>query len=563
MYQTEQPNPEVNPSAMLTNFSDFTDTALAYLAQSQNWHMTASDLSVCREFFRSIRRDPTIDELNMLDTVVTAAHQDPECFLLAEMITKDETVAETFSDLMTRRSQQQISDPAPLSLADIAVLMENWLELHHRTDAPKTEVALRFSRYRDLLLLSDGYRRTAASGKSEDDVAIGVPDVPRENEAKANDYMYVLFADEPESFSRISALLQEGIGRKLIHSITPTMDKTLLGTILSMNCGATLYSEYFSAGISPFSALSTRVQGTIVTIAPTHSDDLQLLSEECGIRYAFLGTVAKTPKELIIQDQNAFLIYPLTFFRSLQSHYLCQIEMNAVDAGSFDVSLSRLGSCTLSKVRHAVAKVKATGDAPFLAGLFGVIHALSHCIAAGASVTDTRLALSLALTTRSATSLGESLSLLLGVYRAQAEFALHGNMPYLFATSETHPSVGAVTLAPIADNAPSTIAVGGDTKIFYLEPLYHKNGLPDFDDLKKMYAYVEALIKDDKILAIRPTGNDLLSDLNKMCANITVEFLADLEMTPRFGGFLVETNEDIEGILVAKSENPDKSNADT
>ena len=131
MYQTEQPNPEVNPSAMLTNFSDFTDTALAYLAQSQNWHMTASDLSVCREFFRSIRRDPTIDELNMLDTVVTAAHQDPECFLLAEMITKDETVAETFSDLMTRRSQQQISDPAPLSLADIAVLMENWLELHH------------------------------------------------------------------------------------------------------------------------------------------------------------------------------------------------------------------------------------------------------------------------------------------------------------------------------------------------------------------------------------------------------------------------------------------------
>ena len=78
-----------------------------------------------------------------------------------------------------------------------------------------------------------------------------------------------------------------------------------------------------------------------------------------------------------------------------------------------------------------------------------------------------------------------------------------------------------------------------------------------------MYGYIGALIADGKVLSIRPTGESLLADLEEMSRDVVVEYIPHTPVTSHIGGFLVETASDIQGIPIAKTENPDKSEADS
>ncbi len=89
---------------------------------------------------------------------------------------------------------------------------------------------------------------------------------------------------------------------------------------------------------------------------------------------------------------------------------------------------------------------------------------------------------------------------------------------------------------------------------FYLEPLYTADGLPDFDDLKKMLSYLEKLNRDGHILSMLPTGTDLLAALGRMSGEAVVEYLRRDHIPSRIGGLLVETDIHIQGTLIAKTE---------
>ena len=220
-----------------------------------------------------------------------------------------------------------------------------------------------------------------------------------------------------------------------------------------------------------------------------------------------------------------------------------------------DISLSRIGTCTLSGQKHAVVKVDASGENTYAASINGLIYALSHCLAAGISPKDVGLSchLTLPMAPPSPKKLGCALGAILGLYRVQMEFELRGNAPVLRNTSNEDALSAIAMIAPLSKKTLPPTVVGGGSMIYYLEPLYDENGLPVFEDLKKMYGYIEKLYTNSLILSIRPTSKDLLADLDAMSRDVTVDYVREDSVTSHFGGFLIETTARIQGTLVAQT----------
>lgn len=555
-------NDPILQSVSLVNFPFLAKDALAALAKEARLSMGVFGLQLCQEYYRSQKRDPRHEELQLLDTVVTDGYRHAGSILISQFNTESTTIAETFADLLKRRGAAARASQKPLSLAALSGLMEDWLADRANRSKPETDIGIRFSPYRDLLLAADGYSRTASSGNRDDDISIGVRARAHEGERKIKegDYVYGLFAPQEGASHYLQALanfLSVPAVTQNAKTVTIAEEQALLPLLTELNCGLTLNTEKLTEGDTPIlTALSCPVKGAILVASPERSADLLLEAQDADLRIFLLGKV--TSEETVsIPEKNSSLRFSLSFLRSLTLTRLYSASVSAPTEGSFHMSLSRIGTCTIGGKRNAVIKVDADGSSPFRASLMSVIYALSYCVATGADVSTAKLASHLSLPRN---HVGDALGTVLGLYRAQAEFELFGNRPVLTMTQDETAAISAVTVAPLPDETPASTVVGDSSSIYYLEPLYTDDGIPDFADLKKMYGYVCALIKDGKVLSIRPTGEDLLSDLSDMSGDKTVEYLAESPVPSHFGGFLVETNEKIQGILVGKTE---KSEADS
>lgn len=574
MNQTESATSARTEDLSLADFAVFSTEELAVLARKLRLKMGRFGLRVCQDYYRAKKRIPRIEELLLLDSIVQETYERPDTLLLSEMITECDVIADTFADLMTRRSALQRPDKKPPSFAYLAQLMESWLTANDEEDSSSPEIGVRFSAYRDLLLAADGYQRTASSGTEETDVSIGVRSRQTATDKQAlteGDYIYGILTQKESdgAFLRtLAGFLSSAPLATNAKTVTVVQNQKLLPLLIDMDCGITIYPEKIP-GIERdlLSALTLPFAGAIFAASPEKSADLLLEAQENGLPIFLLAKVSSKGTVCIITDESP-LHYPLEFLQSLTFSRLCSATVAAPSEGSIDVSLSRIGTCTLNGKRNAVVKIDASGTSPFRMGLLGVLYSLSHCIAAGADIRTVKLATQLSL---SPDHVGESLGAILGLYRAQAEFALRGNPPFVTVGKETHPTLSAVTLAPLPDYAIASTAVGNGTNIFYLEPLYTPDGIPDFDDLKRMYDYIGALMADNKVLSIRPTGENLLADLEEMSKDVVVEYVPASPIDSHIGGFLVEVASEIQGVLIAKTEAPhadelensDKSQADS
>lgn len=549
----------------LVNFPFFSEHDLSRLARELSLSMGSLGLRFCQSYYRTQKRDPRIEELRLLDSIVQDGYTSPDTLLLSEMTTESDAIADTFADLMTRRSAAQRADKKPLSLATLAGLMEAWLTLHDPKDASPADVGIRFSPYRDLLLAADGYQHTASSGNEDTDISIGVrPHAFAENRhaPTAGDYVFAFLSPEDANepfFRTLSEFLSSPTTAEVVKRISIAKKQALLPLLADMEAGMTVYPERVFKDTDPVSALVQPVTGALLIASPSRSADLLLEAQDCDLRVCLLAKIGSADT-LHVTANGASMQFPLSFLRSLTFSRLCTATVEAPRDGQADVSLARIGTCTLNGKRNAVVKVDAHGTASFRAALLGTVYSLSHCVAAGADVTKTKLAAALTLSPR---RVGEALGTILGLYRAQAEFALRGNSPCLTMDKTAETAFSAVTVAPLPAVTPSATAQGKGTKIFYLDPLYTADGIPDFADLKKLYGYVGALIADGKVLSVRPTGEDLLADLEEMSRDVVVEYVPNTPISSHIGGFLVETQDDIEGILIAKTENPDKCEVDS
>lgn len=549
----------------LANFPFLAEGALSALSRRLQLSMKEFGLHLCQIYYRAQGRDPSFEELFLLDSIVQRRCESPDALLLSEFTTESDEIAETFADMLKRRTAAQRKKSRPLSFDTVASLMETWLNVHDPKKKAEPEIRIAFSPYRDILLAMEGFRHAATSGNEAHDVSVGLrpgkykPDAMR---PRPGDYVYAILSDKEQTLplSVLSEFVTSPSMANNVKKLGAIQNKALFPFLADMDVGMTLCTDK----ILPYeedllTALTRPLEGIVFIAPPESSADLLMDAQESGLQIRLLAKVnAEGAICFPVENGTAKLLLP--FLHSMNFSQFCSPTVEVPYSGTANVTLSRLGICQLNGQPNALIKVDASGDASFRATLNSVIYAAALSVALGGDLTATHLASCLSLPSDRT---GETLGAILGLYRGQAEFALRGNAPVLSVGPNRASEISVVTLSPLEAASTSPLAKGDGTSIYYLEPLYTKEGLPDFADLKKLYGYVGALIKDGKVLSIRPTGEDLISDLSAMCRNVTVEYLADAALSSHFGGFLIETAEEIQGVLVGKTEKIDKSEADS
>ena len=90
--------------------------------------MSTAFLQHCANYFRTrTRRDPSADELRMLDRFAFLKQGDPARLSPVELYTNDPFVAETYADMMKKRGELRPDTKAPMSLVDALSLANDYL----------------------------------------------------------------------------------------------------------------------------------------------------------------------------------------------------------------------------------------------------------------------------------------------------------------------------------------------------------------------------------------------------------------------------------------------------
>lgn len=558
--------PHIEKELHLANFSYMSNESLEQVISTLGLSFSAAELrSCCRHYHDRMNRDPKIDELYLLDRLVADAYLQPESVLLTRMETLSDTVAETFADLMMRRSAVYPDRELPVSLPELATVMETYLAGTVARPNPLSDIAVRFTSHRDLALVGDGYAKTAATGSDEKDIAIGVKPERgafRGGPITAGDYVYAILQsknDLPDFEAKITEYLTSEVVRNAVKSVRTVKNTALLRVLLTVSNGLHIVPDSLvDHGNYELRDLAVPAFGAIFTAAPAASADMLLLAQDMGLHVILLAKTATGNQTRIPRREGRACVLETAFLRSLVFSRAYGAKVGAPSGKEQDICLSRIGSCTLNEKKHAVVKTDAMGSDPFSASVYGVLYSLMHCVAVGTKPAEMGLACHLTLppATLSEARLGEALAAILGLYRMQAEFELHGNTPTVEIGSGEYPSLSSAIIAPLPERPIPATAVGGGSKIFYLEPLYSEDGLPDFADLKKLMTYLEKLARDHHVLSAFPTDGDLMASLKKMSRDTTVEYVRKAPLTSRIGGLLVESDVNIQGVLVATTPSP-------
>ena len=558
MSQTEIQAPE---ELSLSGFPHMDDSTLENVRRVLGLSMSPAELRACRTYYRnSLRRNPQIEELVLLDRMIAAESCAPHHLCVAEMKTESPLIAEVFADLMKHRREVVSELDRPGSILELATVMETYLSADRRQH-PLSDIAVRFASHRNLQLACEGYTVTASTGNTDSDISIGVkPSQTASNvgAVKAGDYVYALLdtKNAEKGFEQtLTEYLSKPVVKQAAKRIHLVKNIGILRALMQVYDGLLLNTpSLMTRADSALPELAEPVLGALLTVSPAASADMLLWAQDMGLHIIRAATVT-TGGEIRIPTKNGTqLTLHTVFLRSLTLPRAYSVTVVPPTAEHPEITLTRIGSCTLKGRKHAVVKTDASGDEPFAAALFGVLYALLYCAAAGISPTDVGLACRLTLPRPSPTRMGEALSMVLGLYRMQAEFELFGNAPTIEPGTEDHPTLSVAAIAPLPERPVPSTAVGGGSRIFYLEPLYTADGIPDFSDLKKMLGYIQKLNRDGHVLSARPTSRDLLSDLEKMSRDTTVEYVRSEPLASRFGGLLVETDIELQGILVGKTE---------
>ena len=539
------------------------DQLLEKLRDQLGLSMPTSDLRICREHYQTILcRVPKTSELHLLDKLTQARRNLPQNLCLAEMETQNQTVAEIFSDLMARRREAVGPISHPLSLSELAETAEAYLMATEKQPSPLTFASVFFTEHRRLLLESSGDLFTASTGTDESDVSIALKrtTAKRNSVLKKGDAIYAIlsFNNDVDDFEKkLTDFLATPSIKKSIFNVQPVLNAGLLENLIYMARGLALSLGAFrDTETLSLEDLATPVLGVLFSVPANQSAEIPAFAQSMELQMARIATVIEGNEIKIPQSNGETLTFCTDFLRHITSRHTCNVPVELPENQDFTIQASRVGTCTLGNKRHAVVKVDSTGENSLCAALYGTLYAFLHCVAAGVPPRSVGLASHVTLP-RTSEKLSESLLAILGLYRVQTEFELHGQIPQFSQGENEHPTISSVVLAPLPKNPVPSSAIGGGTNIFYLEPLYDENGLPDFEDLKKMLDYVERLNRDGHVLSALPTNDNLIASLEMLSRNTTVNFVCREEIASRVGGLLIESDINLHGTLIAQTNQPD------
>ena len=219
------------------------------------------------------------------------------------------------------------------------------------------------------------------------------------------------------------------------------------------------------------------------------------------------------------------------------------------------------GETTTGTVMAYGYNPKLSKLSPFHGAIYAVVESVAKIVATGGEAKDAYLTFQeyFERLRNVPSRWGKPVAALLGGYLAQTKLGIAAiggkdSMSGSFENIDVPPTLVSFAINKLdVTKAVSTDIKEVGSKLYLIKLNADQNMIPDFEDLKSKYAYVNKLIKEGKIKSsFAVTGGGICEAVSKMSFGngIGAEITYDDLFAPLYGSIIVETNEDIDGIFL-------------
>ena len=519
--------------SVIRNFTKITAGEAESLRARLSLSMPTETLVSCGTYYKNhIKRDPSLDELQMLDMLFAARAKEAASLTLTELLTRDDFVAQTYADMIRKHAQNFPEATHPITFGEALNTANTYLCTSKKRKKTKKHAVPHIE------YLGNDAASLDASCVDSPNFAYRMHPVSFAKPCNTDTLILVLpeSSDTPDAFRcKFADALHNSELMKSVKSIATIGNAGILEQVLKITSGAEIWLSAFSVGNDPIpvTALCNHFLGChILRVAKNTQTDIALLLKSGGMRAVPFASVIKGEKIVFVRDENSKF--------AIDSHFLCALSgYKAVGAKLADesaelplptvCSVMKEGALPVMPKRAAmqigdaktidsltcVAASAAPQKAYYKTALWSVLAPVAALCACGVPYKRQTLSLALEVPKRLSNSetIGKCFSTILGLYRAQIELALASANPTSICTNRdlNAPSVSAWTMAEKAKQTPATF-VKPNSFVYALPFALDEDGLPDFSAFLKSLKLINKCARKRKILSARVVLDESILD---------------------------------------------------
>ncbi len=558
----------------VNGFCFFSDEELVKVKELLELKSDIKLLKAIQKYFANNEcRDPGSEEIAFIDRFASSEPRNASNNLITEIYAENSYIGETYKDIKDKLSS--LGKNPPYSFEDICLSGElccsEFCAKKHDTSSVNIYSG-------DSALLEASISGSAETMLIKSKLSGNSAIVPHGNRTDTKNTLSIESSDSiifvnpasnqisPERLAPILSGLIISLRSKVqIKSATLIQGGSLLDAVLSLSSGAFINLTALPGMTYNFSAATVldRFENCAIVIASSASTN-EFLS---AAKEQELGTVVfghpSTANRLTISTGVGHPVSLSTAFLSEISRYACHSVSvkNTEDtsvAPSSSFSIMGLSESLYANyvavssnliITNAKKICRSYGDAIGI-----VLEALSRLISCGVSRKDITASFEATVNPLAdKETLGESLSILLGLYRTQVELAIQsvGSSCRVSCT----PSISVTMTAPTPEKAIPNTFSHKESRVYLLTPRTGADGITEFRDVKLLLDYIEELNKYGLILSCRAiNGKDVIGTVKSM-ENESVKLNLDVKnVNLSYAAFIIESKNELQGTFLGFTE---------
>ena len=563
--------------SVIRNFVNINIEQAKRLREQLSLSMPPQMLQFCANYYKNyLKRDPFVDELKMLDMLVSSREANCSFVALTELLANDTFAARTYADMLKKRKQLYPNLTRPCTLGEAANLASEYIR-RARGESGKPRSIPSIENVRDSITYPDATCVAAPNS------AYRLRIFPvSQTELSEGDILLLtspLGDDTQAAFRRKSAaLLRNKTVMQYLKGASTVGRDGILAELLNLSDGALIHLPALSPiGTSaPVTTLCEGFAGSqILRVSPHQLNIVASLLAKGGVRAVPFAAVKKEPQFVFMRNKQSSFALDAHFLRTLNCYRAaCAKLKNEANSTPDVISFGGVGGgkCTYLSPESAaqIGEVAETGstacvaassslkNSPYKTALWSVLAPVASLCAHGVPYTDQSLSVAVEFPEdlENAETVGSCTSAILGLYRAQMELgiATAGRIHTRTTKGLDAPAVSVWATAQNIQKSANTFAKSGSF-VYAVTPKLDKDGLPDFQALRQMLGEIAKFAKNGSIISSRVLVGEAITDgIRKMKSTFTCTLsdksIAAGDKLPLC--ILIESQEDLPLSLVGK-----------
>ena len=478
--------------------------------------MDTESLLMLQKYFYTVElREPTSDELALIDSFHKLNAKSASSVLVKALRSTDKNAGDAFDDIIAKLEKLENKRREAYSYADLLGTSQKVLD-YCRSNVNQNRLNVYCSDFPLACAMNDPKAKnhiTVSFNGFNFALSERHPDTLDENAYRSCDtdhFVLLCKAEQNESSLECAILkLKLALGSTaVIKKITMTGQSGIVGAALSSAEGAFLNLSMLLPLPYSFSPRNLRAglpeECALATESDTGISNIVSSAEKFGIKAIPFGRPTKVKRLTLISGSGIPLSLSSDLLRNIASNQTVCAEILQDGSAKYADDTDAL------HIEDKIICTAALESGGFSGAAKTLIYSLSKLVACGVPPKKAISSVGISAKDRSA---GEILAYIAGVYRVRSELSLASGNDCILDNSAL-PLCSLVTATKSnAQEIPHSFT-GESGNVYLLYPRSSDDSLPKFSDLRCLFEYVISLIESKKIMSIRAVGAHACSTLD-------------------------------------------------